>query len=731
MSAFRTTRRMRVRGRPSTESQASPRRPHQSARSTAATIRAATDFSFSSTSHVEDRQSCGRKPNTPQQPLGVLHHASSEHPVLSSDKFIRAFPSGYPDVLTATNRINAFLSHADQVGFFLHKGRFLQKMSVPRSQRHPGLLSSALIHAVYLWGVRFSLSPALLVYEPVFLSRTTQALTGSIAHMPAHNVTHTIQAEVLLAHYYFTSGRLQDAQFHRNAATSLALSCRLYQLRSLESPSVHLDAVHGMDFDLPPTNDPIEEGERIHAFWHVYILDKCWATGRHSTSRFDGSHGPRVDTPWPLAMQEYETNGALSGSWGLRTVGTFLSDAMQNPLEGSSAVALRAKAAVLFERATTLAARWSHNPNEEQFAASFVALDCVIDRFLGSLLPVEMSIDRDAALQLLLCHTLGRAATIQLHKNFKHMDGLTESKDVVASKAASAALDGVDFAQLAFVDPIFAILWSITARALINEMARLRALSIGGEHALYVRGEHHKVATSLTKVTNAMSIMYNPVCSRDRGTSHNIIIDNHEYGVHTEHNVQSDNGNRPRSPYKAISEQGLREAFFALSTDINDAKRINSTERLAKTTSWASAHWQVSGTYAHLPSESLSYAVTEDDDDMEDAVEREAQNGGGKNAVRRMVLRGTDLIKLGEKRRALFATGAEVAAGDQGCRFGSLARWRFLLADAFGEHDVSNLSDGRLALCELRSLPVPKTVSEPDKELGVSLGARRHLALKI
>ncbi|EED85504.1 predicted protein [Postia placenta Mad-698-R] len=117
-----------------------------------------------------------------------------------------------------------------------------------------------------------------------------------------------------------------------------------------------------------------------------------------------------------------------------------------------------------------------------------------------------MSIDRDAALQLLLCHTLGRAATIQLHKNFKHMDGLTESKDVVASKAASAALDGVDFAQLAFVDPIFAILWSITARALINEMARLRALSIGGEHALYVRGEHHKVATSLTKVTNAMSI---------------------------------------------------------------------------------------------------------------------------------------------------------------------------------------------------------------------------------
>lgn len=95
--------------------------------------------------------------------------------------------------------------------------------------------------------------------------------------------------------------------------------------------------------------------------------------------------------------------------------------------------------------------------NEEQFAASFVALDCVIDRFLGSLLPVEMSIDRDAALQLLLCHTLGRAATIQLHKNFKHMDGLTESKDVVASKAASAALDGVDFAQLAFVDPIFAV----------------------------------------------------------------------------------------------------------------------------------------------------------------------------------------------------------------------------------------------------------------------------------
>ena len=54
--------------------------------------------------------------------------------------------------------------------------------------------------------------------------------------------------------------------------------------------------------------DPIEEGERIDAFWQVYILDKAWAVALKSPSSIseDGLWGTQIDTPWPLRMQEYE-----------------------------------------------------------------------------------------------------------------------------------------------------------------------------------------------------------------------------------------------------------------------------------------------------------------------------------------------------------------------------------------------------------------------------------------
>ena len=54
--------------------------------------------------------------------------------------------------------------------------------------------------------------------------------------------------------------------------------------------------------------DSIEEGERIDAFWQVYILDKAWAVALKSPSSIseDGLWGTQIDTPWPLRMQEYE-----------------------------------------------------------------------------------------------------------------------------------------------------------------------------------------------------------------------------------------------------------------------------------------------------------------------------------------------------------------------------------------------------------------------------------------
>lgn len=94
--------------------------------------------------------------------------------------------------------------------------------------------------------------------------------------------------------------------------------------------------------------------------------------------------------------------------------------------------------------------------NVEQFSLQFVVLDNLIDRFTASLLPIHVSADRFVARDLLCTHTLARVATIQLHRNFSPTEGLAESKELVAAKAASAVLNSVNLAELTYVDPIFA-----------------------------------------------------------------------------------------------------------------------------------------------------------------------------------------------------------------------------------------------------------------------------------
>ncbi|PBK95983.1 hypothetical protein ARMGADRAFT_755933 [Armillaria gallica] len=72
-------------------------------------------------------------------------------------------------------------------------------------------------------------------------------------------------------------------------AVSLVLSARLHKIRSVEG---------GGPSALSPPTDYIEEGERIKAFWTVFILDNCWTTADGSPSNFlCTSPHSRIDLP--------------------------------------------------------------------------------------------------------------------------------------------------------------------------------------------------------------------------------------------------------------------------------------------------------------------------------------------------------------------------------------------------------------------------------------------------
>ncbi|KAI0671826.1 hypothetical protein C8Q78DRAFT_1031033 [Trametes maxima] len=372
------------------------------------------------------------------------------------------------------NLVNAFLPHSASLSFFLHGPRFMQAMQQPNIDNRRAQLSPALLNAVYLWGAHLSNSNALRAYEATFEVRVTTALSSALRESQ-YSVINLIQAEVLVANYFFAMSRFLEGRYHCSAAVALALSCRLHKIRSATDQG--FDRVPGArqgeqvrEYDLPPPRDAVEEGERMRCFWSIYTIDKSWAVAMGSTSHFNGAvqSGFHVDTPWPLEMEQYEAGGFPPDVRGALTVWNFINGGSIPAVMGrESQLTLRAKSATLFEKATILAAEWSPahtNPNE--FYGRFLLLDGIIDRFVASLPPIERAGDPEIALTSLVAHTFARAATIQLRSNFRDQGGMNDGKDLLAAQAAAVALERCNITTH-FVDPILSILWTAVARVLI------------------------------------------------------------------------------------------------------------------------------------------------------------------------------------------------------------------------------------------------------------------------
>lgn len=233
-------------------------------------------------------------------------------------------PSTDLDLLLISSRVYTFLPYASQFGFFLHAPRFLQlALTAPTAGvRH----IDALISAVRLWGSRISKNPALHAREPELLSQAVKQVSDSLfitgQGNRGHDVLYVIQAEVLLANYFFFLNRFLEGRYHCSAAVSLALSCKLNLIG--KRPTGTGAGVGGqlglgtpVEFpgsSLPEPEDSIQEGERINAFWAVYMLDKVWAVAMESNSSIvdQGPGQTKIDTPWPMPMEAHE---AVSVGW--------------------------------------------------------------------------------------------------------------------------------------------------------------------------------------------------------------------------------------------------------------------------------------------------------------------------------------------------------------------------------------------------------------------------------
>lgn len=213
--------------------------------------------------------------------------------------------------ISKPRRLDIFLPNARQFGFFLNRRLFRTSASLKFPLGHHFRPSSALMSTVYLLGIYLSPSPTIRAHESAFLSRALRFTSNALAGSHPHKIIHALQSEILLSGYFFATGRLLEGKYHCSAAAALAISCELYKIRSAAPLSgIIPPTLVGITrpFNLHPPQDSVEEGERIQAFWAVFIMDKCWSVALGSPSHFTDSDalGTRIDTPWPLTCAEYE-----------------------------------------------------------------------------------------------------------------------------------------------------------------------------------------------------------------------------------------------------------------------------------------------------------------------------------------------------------------------------------------------------------------------------------------
>ncbi|KAJ3771184.1 Zn(2)-Cys(6) binuclear cluster domain-containing protein [Lentinula raphanica] len=416
----------------------------------------------------------GTSSNSPSSSSSLLLDASTPEQSLYATAFQEEIPLALGQRL-----LQAFVPHARAFGFFLNIRRFISTTTLPLTLGDYSRPCPGLICVIYLIGLH--LSGASEDEESAFLSRALLHVSNVLSASHPLRLIHGTQAEILLSTYFFRTGRILEGKYHLSAAVSLATCANLHKLRS-GSMSPFVPNVMGLDGpSLPEPKDLIDEGERINAFWTVFTMCNCWGVGvgGFSSMMFE-SYGSRIDTPWPLDMEDYEEERLPPNYIGVSTVRNFLSQAPLQPLRvhGMSRMALYAQASLLLERAASLRSTFEkdlHPDEHSRYMKTFTSLDSLIDSFTSSLPPLSQTYTSSPDFVIIWAtHLICRVATIKLHEIFASSNAFSRKKVLECAEGCIMLGRGRDLSGIE-VNPIFGLLWKIAGEAIIGEISRLDA----------------------------------------------------------------------------------------------------------------------------------------------------------------------------------------------------------------------------------------------------------------
>lgn len=390
--------------------------------------------------------------------------------------------AGYeePSLPALQTSIDTFIPHAQQFGFFLHISTFRQSALLAFPLGHPSRPTPGLLHAVHLMGVHFSQPESQQGQESALLMKAVQHVSTDLLGAHPNKVIQTLQAQILLAYYFFRVAAILEAKVHTSAAVSLALGSGLHRIRSssISAPST-IAIIQDQPYALPPPASGLQEAERISAFWSVLMLHKFVTVSLENPANVCGAleaPGMQIDTPWPVNLDTFE-EGMFSPEFQTEsTVRTFLNGYLGDIGGSCSSLEMAAKAAILFHRSAHVSGQWKPNlePRERAaYEAAARSMNMLIDLFRKQLPPVPEFNTQDPDLRMnILTHALIDAAAIKLHWLFAY--AWSTSRQICLAAAKNLVSYKLNLQELGHFNPIMGNLWMTACHVFIDEISRVR-----------------------------------------------------------------------------------------------------------------------------------------------------------------------------------------------------------------------------------------------------------------
>ncbi|KAL5513545.1 hypothetical protein ACEPAH_3944 [Sanghuangporus vaninii] len=410
------------------------------------------------------------------------------------------FPTQISEMLVST-----FLRAANVLGFVLEPNRFKNHFLLPN--RHPSRPHLALCCMVYTWAIRIHNTEDLKQFESLYLQRTISLLQNAshVGHEGRNEICdlHVLQAEVLLAQYYYCLGHILRARYHTSAAVSLTYIHGLERSRFTgDTQRVSLDSgLSASRFREPPLRGDIESTERARLFWAVFVLDTCWSAAMKMPCLLSDNveSGTQINTPWSI-----QTDPCASGQTVQRL---FLGEGI---LGGDDSFpVLHAKLSAIYGRAAVLACR-SHS---ESVKAEAQAIAQIVAAIVHNLQPLDQlhNISDDVRLRLAVNHSIAHASMIQLYGALAPEASAISSQTVLSHAfEILAILELVDAAISRHLkdhapivpDPFLAVIGSVAGRVFTDSL--LSTENTRGPHNHAFGAQQHDLRTSINRLIDIL-----------------------------------------------------------------------------------------------------------------------------------------------------------------------------------------------------------------------------------